>query len=110
MREDETENSGGAASSASYAAPSFLRRRILLLSDSPEVAYLELLDRVYSFKSTDPVDDSHKCGVVPVPCIAVAAYFYFSQCNLTCGGAVESVDCRWRRGRKVMRWKSGRTG
>ncbi|EOY20151.1 Uncharacterized protein TCM_045540 isoform 1 [Theobroma cacao] len=83
MREDETENSGGAASSASYAAPSFLRRRILLLSDSPEVAYLELLDRVYSFKSTDPVDDSHKCGVVPVPCIAVAAYFYFSQCNLT---------------------------
>ncbi|OMO85139.1 Proton-dependent oligopeptide transporter family [Corchorus capsularis] len=53
------------------------------LSASPEAAYSELLDRVKSFISADSVDDSERaCRAILVMCIAVAAFFYFTQCNL----------------------------
>ncbi|XVF24324.1 hypothetical protein REPUB_Repub13aG0118000 [Reevesia pubescens] len=50
------------------------------LSDSPDRAYLDLLDRVQSFLSTNSLDESTKAfRVVLVMCIAVAAFFFFTQ-------------------------------
>ena len=55
-----------------------------LSSESPDRVYSELLDRVESFINEPSIDDAEKaCRVVLVVCVAVAALFWFSQCNLT---------------------------
>ena len=55
-----------------------------LSSESPDRVYSELLDRVESLINEPSIDDAEKaCRVVLVVCVAVAALFWFSQCNLT---------------------------
>ncbi|OMO97485.1 hypothetical protein COLO4_14587 [Corchorus olitorius] len=80
------------------------------LSASPEAAYSELLDRVKLFISADSVDDSERaCRVILVMCIAVAAFFYFTQCNLT--GPLEGLLKRplpmkaWWDGHGMEEWE-----
>ncbi|OMO99583.1 tetratricopeptide repeat-containing protein [Corchorus capsularis] len=80
------------------------------LSESPETAYLELLDRVHLFISADSIDDSERaCRAIIVMCIAVAAFFCFTQCNLT--GPVEGLLKRplpmkaWWDGHGMQEWE-----
>lgn len=75
------------AALSSDAARLVLESSELDLEDSVESAdkfYSELLGRAESFVVNDCKDDEDKaCRVILVMCIAIAALFWFTQCNLT---------------------------
>ncbi|KAK8613294.1 hypothetical protein V6N13_101060 [Hibiscus sabdariffa] len=82
-----------------------------LSSHSPDRAYFELLDRVESFINEPSIDDAEKaCRVVLVVCVAVAALFWFTQCNLT--GPVDGLPKRplpmkaWWEGSEMVEWEN----
>ncbi|OMO78491.1 Tetratricopeptide-like helical [Corchorus capsularis] len=82
-----------------------------LSSDSPDRVYSDLLDRVESFINEPSIDDAEKaCRVVLVLCVAVAAFFWFTRCNLT--GPVEKLPNRpfpmkaWWEGSETVEWES----
>ncbi|KAK8993200.1 hypothetical protein V6N11_033303 [Hibiscus sabdariffa] len=67
-------------------------------------------DRVESFINEPSIDDAEKaCRVVLVVCIAVAALFWFTQCNLT--GPVDGLPKRplpmkaWWEGSEMAEWE-----
>ncbi|KAL4311721.1 hypothetical protein GQ457_01G008030 [Hibiscus cannabinus] len=80
-------------------------------SQSPDRVYSELLDRVESFINEPSIDDTEKaCRVVLVVCIAVAALFWFTQCNLT--GPLDGLPKRplpmkeWWEGSEMVEWEN----
>ncbi|OMO89448.1 Tetratricopeptide-like helical [Corchorus olitorius] len=82
-----------------------------LSSDLPDRVYSDLLDRVESFLNEPSIDDAEKaCRVVLVLCVAVAAFFWFTRCNLT--GPVEKLPNRpfpmkaWWEGSETVEWES----
>nr|KJB14056.1 hypothetical protein B456_002G109500 [Gossypium raimondii] len=82
-----------------------------LSSHSPDRVYSDLLDRVESFINEPSIDDAEKaCRVVLVVCVAVAALFWFIQCNLT--GPVNGLPKRplpmkaWWEASEMVEWES----
>ncbi|KAH1121378.1 hypothetical protein J1N35_004538 [Gossypium stocksii] len=82
-----------------------------LSSHSPDRVYSDLLDRVESFINEPSIDDAEKaCRVVLVVCVAVAALFWFIQCNLT--GPVNGLPKRplpmkaWWEGNEMVEWEN----
>ncbi|MBA0849280.1 hypothetical protein Goshw_013880 [Gossypium schwendimanii] len=82
-----------------------------LSSHSPDRVYSDLLDRVESFINEPSIDDAEKaCRVVLVVCVAVAALFWFIQCNLT--GPVNGLPKRplpmkaWWEGSEMVEWEN----
>ncbi|GLT80646.1 hypothetical protein SLA2020_520750 [Shorea laevis] len=84
------------------------------VADSPEVAeqvYSDLLLRVESFIVEGSVDDADRaCRVLLVLFIAVAAFFWFLQCNIT--GPLEGLPRRplpmkaWWEGSECVGWEN----
>ncbi|GKV20826.1 hypothetical protein SLEP1_g30887 [Rubroshorea leprosula] len=84
------------------------------VADSPEVAeqvYSDLLLRVESFIVEGSVDDADRaCRVLLVLCIAVAAFFWFLQWNIT--GPLEELPRRplpmkaWWGGSECVGWEN----
>ncbi|KAG8645460.1 hypothetical protein MANES_10G067101v8 [Manihot esculenta] len=57
---------------------------------SAEHVYSELLERVGRFMTDDGVDEEERaCRVILVLCVAVAAIFFFTQCNIT--GPIDDI-------------------
>ncbi|TYI42694.1 hypothetical protein ES332_A01G117000v1 [Gossypium tomentosum] len=82
-----------------------------LSSLSPDRVYSDLLDRVESFINEPSIDDAEKaCRIVLVVCVAVAALFWFIQCNLT--GPVNRLPKRplpmkaWWEGSEMVEWEN----
>ncbi|XP_039047474.1 tetratricopeptide repeat protein 27 homolog isoform X2 [Hibiscus syriacus] len=82
-----------------------------LSTHSPDRVYSELLDRVESFINEPSIDDAEKaCRVFLVACVAVAALFWFTQCNLT--GPVDGLPKRplpmkaWWEGSEMVEWEN----
>ncbi|KAG8502942.1 hypothetical protein CXB51_000730 [Gossypium anomalum] len=82
-----------------------------LPSHSPDRVYSDLLDRVESFINEPSIDDAEKaCRIVLVVCVAVAALFWFIQCNLT--GPVNGLPKRplpmkvWWEGSEMVEWEN----
>ncbi|GMI88685.1 hypothetical protein like AT5G17270 [Hibiscus trionum] len=82
-----------------------------LTSHSPDRVYSELLDRVESFINEPSIDDAEKaCRAVLVVCVAVAALFWFTRCNLT--GPLDGLPKRplpmkaWCEGSEMVEWEN----
>ncbi|KAK5845014.1 uncharacterized protein LOC108482922 [Gossypium arboreum] len=82
-----------------------------LSSLSPDRVYSDLLDRVESFINEPSIDDAEKaCRIFLVVCVAVAALFWFIQCNLT--GPVNRLPKRplpmkvWWEGSEMVEWEN----
>ncbi|XP_039055508.1 tetratricopeptide repeat protein 27-like isoform X1 [Hibiscus syriacus] len=82
-----------------------------LSSHSPDRVYSELLDRVESFINEPSINNAEKaCRVFLVVCVAVAALFWFTQCNLT--GPVDGLPKRplpmkaWWEGSEMVEWEN----
>ncbi|KAK6228980.1 hypothetical protein SCA6_017931 [Theobroma cacao] len=82
-----------------------------IFSDTPDRVYSDLLDRVESLINEPSIEDAEKaCRVVLVVCVAVAALFWFTQCNLT--GPVERLPKRplpmkaWLEESEIVEWEN----
>ncbi|GAV61758.1 TPR_11 domain-containing protein [Cephalotus follicularis] len=93
---------------SSDAARLLLHSTFSHFTDSADRVYSELIERVESFLVNDSVDDYEiACKVVLVMCLAIAAFLWFTQCNLT--GPLERlsnqpIPIEVSEGRELVEW------